>query len=206
MSRPCSTSRLRVLRADRGVLVCETHHGFVCANAGVDRSNVARTSWCSCPRIRTPPRAHCARAWRPRAGAPGRRDLGLLRPGLAPGPDRRGPRLRRPPPARRLARANRRPRIRAARDRDRRGRRRGRGRRPGPGEGLLRARRARARARPFVSGADGPGAAALRRPGARTSFGRRRPARPPAAGRAGGGSRTGSCARRPAGRRRERPR
>lgn len=30
-----------VLRAERGVLVCVTHHGLVCANAGVDRSNVA---------------------------------------------------------------------------------------------------------------------------------------------------------------------
>ncbi|MBV9801998.1 MAG: coenzyme F420-0:L-glutamate ligase, partial [Solirubrobacterales bacterium] len=29
-----------VLRAVRGVLVCVTHHGFVCANAGVDASNV----------------------------------------------------------------------------------------------------------------------------------------------------------------------
>jgi coenzyme F420-0:L-glutamate ligase/coenzyme F420-1:gamma-L-glutamate ligase len=31
-----------VLRADHGVLICETRHGFVCANAGVDRSNAAR--------------------------------------------------------------------------------------------------------------------------------------------------------------------
>ena len=30
-----------VLRAERGVLICETTHGFVCANAGVDSSNVA---------------------------------------------------------------------------------------------------------------------------------------------------------------------
>jgi len=30
----------RLIRARRGVLICETHHGFVCANAGVDRSNV----------------------------------------------------------------------------------------------------------------------------------------------------------------------
>jgi coenzyme F420-0:L-glutamate ligase/coenzyme F420-1:gamma-L-glutamate ligase len=30
-----------VLRASRGVLICVTHHGFVCANAGVDASNVA---------------------------------------------------------------------------------------------------------------------------------------------------------------------
>lgn len=35
-----------VLRAQRGVLICRTHHGFVCANAGVDASNVSgsRTS------------------------------------------------------------------------------------------------------------------------------------------------------------------
>jgi coenzyme F420-0:L-glutamate ligase/coenzyme F420-1:gamma-L-glutamate ligase len=30
-----------VLRSGHGVLICETHHGFVCANAGVDRSNAA---------------------------------------------------------------------------------------------------------------------------------------------------------------------
>jgi coenzyme F420-0:L-glutamate ligase / coenzyme F420-1:gamma-L-glutamate ligase len=30
-----------VLRAERGVLICVTHHGFVCANAGVDASNLA---------------------------------------------------------------------------------------------------------------------------------------------------------------------
>lgn len=30
---------VELLRADRGVLVCETRHGFVCANAGVDLSN-----------------------------------------------------------------------------------------------------------------------------------------------------------------------
>ena len=29
-----------VIRARRGVLICVTHHGFVCANAGVDASNV----------------------------------------------------------------------------------------------------------------------------------------------------------------------
>jgi coenzyme F420-0:L-glutamate ligase/coenzyme F420-1:gamma-L-glutamate ligase len=28
-----------VLRAERGVLICRTRHGFVCANAGVDLSN-----------------------------------------------------------------------------------------------------------------------------------------------------------------------
>jgi coenzyme F420-0:L-glutamate ligase/coenzyme F420-1:gamma-L-glutamate ligase len=30
-----------VLRATNGVMICVTHHGFVCANAGVDASNVA---------------------------------------------------------------------------------------------------------------------------------------------------------------------
>lgn len=29
----------RVVRAERGVVICETRHGLVCANAGVDRSN-----------------------------------------------------------------------------------------------------------------------------------------------------------------------
>jgi coenzyme F420-0:L-glutamate ligase / coenzyme F420-1:gamma-L-glutamate ligase len=31
----------RIVRMDRGVLITETYHGFVCANAGVDLSNVA---------------------------------------------------------------------------------------------------------------------------------------------------------------------
>jgi coenzyme F420-0:L-glutamate ligase / coenzyme F420-1:gamma-L-glutamate ligase len=30
-----------VLRAERGVLICRTRHGFVCANAGVDASNAS---------------------------------------------------------------------------------------------------------------------------------------------------------------------
>lgn len=31
----------RVLRAHEGTLICETHHGFVCANAGIDQSNAS---------------------------------------------------------------------------------------------------------------------------------------------------------------------
>jgi coenzyme F420-0:L-glutamate ligase/coenzyme F420-1:gamma-L-glutamate ligase len=31
----------RIVKMDRGVLVTETHHGLICANAGVDESNVA---------------------------------------------------------------------------------------------------------------------------------------------------------------------
>ncbi len=30
----------RIVRMDRGIVITETHHGFVCANAGVDASNV----------------------------------------------------------------------------------------------------------------------------------------------------------------------
>ncbi len=32
---------MEILRAERGVLVCRTRHGFVCANAGVDASNAS---------------------------------------------------------------------------------------------------------------------------------------------------------------------
>jgi coenzyme F420-0:L-glutamate ligase/coenzyme F420-1:gamma-L-glutamate ligase len=32
----------RVVRMDRGVLLTETHHGFICANSGIDESNVGR--------------------------------------------------------------------------------------------------------------------------------------------------------------------
>src|SRR5262249_47898272 len=31
----------RIVRMERGILISETEHGFVCANAGVDTSNVA---------------------------------------------------------------------------------------------------------------------------------------------------------------------
>jgi coenzyme F420-0:L-glutamate ligase/coenzyme F420-1:gamma-L-glutamate ligase len=34
----------RIVRMDRGVLICETRHGLVCANAGVDASNIAEGS------------------------------------------------------------------------------------------------------------------------------------------------------------------
>lgn len=30
----------RIVRMERGVIIAETHHGFICANAGVDSSNV----------------------------------------------------------------------------------------------------------------------------------------------------------------------
>ncbi len=40
----------RIVRMDRGVIISETHHGFVCANAGVDASNVpGATTLCLLP-------------------------------------------------------------------------------------------------------------------------------------------------------------
>jgi len=33
----------RIVRMGHGVMICETHHGFICANAGVDASNVEQT-------------------------------------------------------------------------------------------------------------------------------------------------------------------
>ncbi len=32
----------RIVRMAHGVMICETHHGFICANAGVDASNVEK--------------------------------------------------------------------------------------------------------------------------------------------------------------------
>ena len=34
----------RIVKMDRGVIISETHHGFVCANAGVDQSNVDQSN------------------------------------------------------------------------------------------------------------------------------------------------------------------
>ncbi len=38
----------RVVRMSSRVLITETHHGFICANAGVDRSNVPGREWVTC--------------------------------------------------------------------------------------------------------------------------------------------------------------
>lgn len=39
----------RVVRMDRGIIIAETRHGFVCANAGVDASNVGGDMVCLLP-------------------------------------------------------------------------------------------------------------------------------------------------------------
>ena len=35
---------IRIVRMDRGIIISETRHGFVCANAGVDASNVSQSN------------------------------------------------------------------------------------------------------------------------------------------------------------------
>src|SRR4051812_46040375 len=39
----------RIVRMDRGVIIAETHHGLVCANAGVDMSNIGGDRACLLP-------------------------------------------------------------------------------------------------------------------------------------------------------------
>ena len=39
----------RVVRQDKGVLIVETRHGWICANAGVDQSNVEADTACLLP-------------------------------------------------------------------------------------------------------------------------------------------------------------
>ena len=40
----------RIVRMERGILIAETHHGFVCANAGVDQSNTPQGTVTLLPR------------------------------------------------------------------------------------------------------------------------------------------------------------
>ncbi len=156
-----------VLRAERGVLIVETKHGLVCANAGIDSSNLPMTTPSACcPRTPTPPPAGSAPSSPRRGGADRRgRHRRQLRPGLAAGPGRGGDRLRRTAAARRLARAPGRQRPRTGGDPDRDRRRGGRRRRPRPRQGERRSPAAVVRGLGrYVGAEDGPGAAALRRP------------------------------------------
>ena len=92
-----------VLRAERGVLIVETQHGFVCANAGIDSSNLPEPDTvCLLPedpdasarRRNRAAEIGCGGASR---GRPTRHvvDQRQLRPRLAARPGRGGDRLRR---------------------------------------------------------------------------------------------------------------
>ena len=160
-----------VLRVGRGVLIVRTRHGLVCANAGIDQSNVPDDAVaCLLPadpdasaralrgalaeRLGVAPGRGRLRQLRPRRGASARLDVAIGCAGLAP--------LARP--ARRARRA------RAGADRhDRRGRRR----RPPSAAALVRHKAGREAVvmvhglERYVTPDDGPGAAAIVRPARR---------------------------------------
>ena len=64
----------RVVRKDKGVLIVETHHGLVCANAGVDQSNVDADTACLLPEDSD----RSARGLRDRLAALTGHDLGII--------------------------------------------------------------------------------------------------------------------------------
>ena len=64
----------RVVRRDKGVLIVETHQGWICANAGVDQSNVDADSACLLPEDSD----RSARALRDALRALTGRDLGII--------------------------------------------------------------------------------------------------------------------------------
>jgi coenzyme F420-0:L-glutamate ligase/coenzyme F420-1:gamma-L-glutamate ligase len=54
----------RVVRMAQRTIIAETHHGFICAHAGVDESNVAGEGpWPYCQWIPMPRRASCDRTF-----------------------------------------------------------------------------------------------------------------------------------------------
>jgi coenzyme F420-0:L-glutamate ligase/coenzyme F420-1:gamma-L-glutamate ligase len=59
----------RIVRMDRGLIIAQTRHGFVCANAGVDASNVAGDEVCLLPRDPDASAAALRAALAERAGA-----------------------------------------------------------------------------------------------------------------------------------------
>ena len=91
-----------VLRAERGVLITRTHHGLVCANAGVDRSNVPGDDLACLLPVDPDASARRLRAALPgrpavviadsfgRAWRLGQADVAIGCAGLAPLDDRRG--------------------------------------------------------------------------------------------------------------------
>jgi len=59
----------RIVRMERGIIICETRHGLICANAGVDASNVAKETVCLLPREPDASAARIRAGLRERTGA-----------------------------------------------------------------------------------------------------------------------------------------
>ena len=96
-----------ILRAERGVLISRTRHGFVCANAGVDASNAgAEDRVVTLPSDPDASARAALRAALPRVAR--RRDRRFVRARMASRAVRRRDRHRRSRAARRLARPRRR--------------------------------------------------------------------------------------------------
>ncbi len=135
-----------IVRVGPGVLICRTHHGFVCANAGVDASNAGAAD-----RLVTLPRDPDASARALRAAIPGRPAVVIsdsFGRAWRHGQTEAAIGVAGPRTARGLARTRRRRGPRAARDLDRRRRPGGRRRGSRARQGRARARRAAARSRP----------------------------------------------------------
>jgi len=64
----------RVVRMDKGILIVETHHGWICANAGVDQSNVE----CEVVALLPEDADRSARALRDRIRALAGADVGVI--------------------------------------------------------------------------------------------------------------------------------
>ena len=137
----------RIVRATAAALIVERNDGWICANAGIDASNVGRDGAvlllpadadASARRIRTELERACG-------ARPGVLVSRQLRAPVASRPGGRRDRLRRGQRRRRLARARRHRRSRADRDRDRPRRSARRRRRSRSRQGLARAGSARAR-------------------------------------------------------------
>ncbi|MHB8646733.1 MAG: coenzyme F420-0:L-glutamate ligase [Thermomicrobiales bacterium] len=60
---------VRIVRMERGIIISETRHGFICANAAVDASNVGGEVVCLLPRDPDASAAHIRAGLRERTGA-----------------------------------------------------------------------------------------------------------------------------------------
>lgn len=66
----------RIVRMDHGVIICETHHGFICANAGVDESNVGKNHFATLLPI--DPDASAKRIYEGLSNQTGIKELGII--------------------------------------------------------------------------------------------------------------------------------
>ena len=98
----------RIVRRRGGTVICETHHGFVCANAGIDASNVPDGYLLLLPRDPDRSARHIQAALGAGRGRPGRgRRRRHAWAGISPGDHQRRDRRRRIPGRRRPPRSTR---------------------------------------------------------------------------------------------------